>query len=161
MINFLKVASKLSPIWLSVYGVSVLTVAYIFQYGFGYLPCKLCLYQRLPWLVVVILGGIAFLKPEYGRFFIRFAISTLAFGATLAAFHAGMEYGLWQGVKVCSGVVPLAKDSASLLKSLHTKTIPSCNVASWTLFGISMAGYNALLSIDACLFACILSKRDS
>ena len=86
----------------------------------------------------------------------RLSIAVLSFGATLAIFHAGVEYGLWQGPAFCSGSTVLANDGKDLLQILQHTASLNCRVAQWTFAGISLAGYNALLSIDACIFACML-----
>ena len=149
-----------SPLYMSLYGFLVLLCAYVFEYGFGYLPCELCLYQRLPWAIVIVLSALAFLCKNKAKTLLYISALTLALGACLAVFHAGVEYSFWQGLESCSSVVSLELDGA-LLYSLDTQTVPRCDKASWTLFGISMAGYNAMLSIDASIFAVLLARLQS
>ena len=156
----LKKYNITSPLYLSLYGLSVLLCAYVYEYGFGYLPCEVCVYQRLPWVIVIVLSTLAFLCKDKAKTLLYLSALTLALGACLAVFHAGVEYDFWKGLDSCSSVISL-DIGRGLLDSLGTQTIPRCDKASWTLFGISMAGYNAMLSIDASIFAVLLARLQS
>ena len=157
MQNILRHYNLTNPLFISLYGCVVLVVVHIFEYGFGYLPCQLCMYQRLPWAIVIVLGLLAYFMPKYGKGLLYMSAIVLLFGTVLAVFHAGVEYGFWQGLESCGGEYILSS-GADLLSALDTQTVPRCDKASWTLFGISMAGYNALISLDASVFSLILAS---
>lgn len=160
MISGLKTTAKNLPLWIvPLYGFCVLAVAYIFQYGFGYQPCELCLWQRIPWAVVVVLGGVILLKPNMAKSILNILVLVMIVSTGLGVFHSGVEYGFWMGLESCSGATELATDSGSLLDSLENETIPRCDKPAWTLFGISMAGFNALLSIDAMITFYLMGKK--
>ena len=149
-----------SPLFLSLYALLVLLCGYVFEYGFGYLPCELCVYQRLPWAIVIVLSTLAFLCKNKAKTLLYLSALALALGACLAVFHAGVEYSLWKGLESCSSFVSLEL-GGGLLDILDTQIVPRCDKASWTLFGISMSGYNAMLSIEAGIFAVLLARLQS
>ncbi|MDW3204494.1 MAG: disulfide bond formation protein B [Alphaproteobacteria bacterium] len=135
-------------------GVSaaILATANIFEHVFGYVPCQLCLYQRLPWWVALGLGCLAALvikaRPTLALLIAITALIAVAVGAGIAGYHAGVEYQFWPGPSGCSGTASLSGDlSQALSKVSEGPTGPSCDEAPWSLFGISMAGYNFLLSL--------------
>ncbi|MDF1748408.1 MAG: disulfide bond formation protein B [Alphaproteobacteria bacterium] len=130
----------------------VLITVNIFEYGFGYLPCHLCLYQRLPWWIALGLSSVAIMLLKR-RGVLSLLISIVALfaifiGAGLAAYHAGVEYQFWAGPSGCTGAQELSSGLAGAIQNIQTgPPAPSCDAAAWTLFGISMAGYNFLFSL--------------
>lgn len=130
----------------------VLIVVHIFEYGFGYLPCQLCLYQRLPWWAALGLGCIAALlirqRPTLAFLISLLALFVILVGAGLGGYHAGVEYGFWQGPTGCSGAQDLSSGLTSAIQQVESGPAgPSCGEVVWSLFGISMAGYNMLISL--------------
>ncbi len=114
--------------------------AYIAQYGFGLPPCEMCWWQRYPHFAALGIGALAFfLKPPQ----VWTALAGLAIitSGLIGGFHAGVEYGWWAGITGCSalpsGIDVLNPAAAPLIR---------CDVAPWTLWGISLAGYNFLIS---------------
>ncbi|MGJ3260560.1 MAG: disulfide bond formation protein B [Rhodospirillales bacterium] len=125
-----------------------LAVAYISQYGFGYEPCVLCLYQRVPYWVVFGLGVMASVLPAPP---VRRGIALLAglaflTGAGIAFYHVGVEQFWWASAAPCGASGPVA-DTQDLLAQLQQKPEKSCGDIDWTLFGISMATYNVGVSL--------------
>ncbi len=134
--------------------VGVLGTALLFQFVGGLQPCVLCIYQRWPYVVVIALAAAAlFFLGDRGRS-LALAVSGLVFlaGAGIAAFHVGVEQGWWQGTSACGGTV-----SASSLEALKAQLLAApvvrCDEVAWSLFGISMAGYNLLLSLGLAGFS--------
>jgi disulfide bond formation protein DsbB len=130
----------------------VLIIVNIFEYGFGYLPCHLCLYQRLPWWIALGLSCLAMmLVKRRGVLSLLLSIAALLailVGAGLAAYHAGVEYQFWPGPSDCTGAQTLASGLAGAIQNIQSgPPAPSCGDAAWTLLGISMAGYNFLFSL--------------
>lgn len=129
----------------------LLIAVHVFE-AFGYIPCPLCLRQREVHWVALGVGAAAFLlsaRSSWG-WMARLAIAALALvylgSAGLAGYHAGVEYHWWPAPP-CEAA-PIRIDAANLLESLSTPTraVP-CDEAAWRLFGISMAGYNFLISL--------------
>ena len=122
--------------------------AYASQYIGGLHPCEMCWWQRYPHMAAIPLALIAY--ATRGRVCISalFAgLAGLAIGISggIGLFHAGVEYGWWQGLTACS-TSPAGGNSADILNQIMAAPITRCDVAPWSLLGISMAGYNGLLS---------------
>jgi disulfide bond formation protein DsbB len=149
-----------APSILALLAVFSLVSAYVAQYGFGLAPCKLCLWQRVPFMVVAVLGLVAWLKPAWRGYVL--GLMALAFGAGLAiaAFHVGVEQKWWQMPGECGGV-PFktgmsAADFAAVIKAAK---VVRCDQPAFTLFGMSMAGFNVLWSGGLALLAALFAKQ--
>ena len=111
------------------------------QYGFGLFPCEMCMWQRWPHYTAIMLAALSFVATPARTPLIWLATLAIAVSGAIGAFHAGVEYGWWEGVTACtapaSGIDVLDFTAAPLIR---------CDVAPWTLFGISLAGFNFLIS---------------
>lgn len=130
-------------------GVVVLGTVFASQYLGGLQPCELCLYQRWPWAVAIVLGVLAAVIRPARRLFLGLAGLVILLGGILAAYHAGVEYGWWPGFTACTSALSTGGDVASLRDQLLAAPVVRCDVPGFVLFGISMAGYNAILSVVA------------
>ena len=130
----------------------------------GLSPCKLCWYQRYPYALTIALGlGGALLA---GRGANR-AAALLSFwcavafllGATVAAFHVGVEQGWWQGSTACTGGgAGQGRTVDELRQLIETAPVIRCDEVQWSLFGVSMAGYNFLVSLALAAFAALVAR---
>jgi disulfide bond formation protein DsbB len=112
--------------------------AYVSQYGFGLYPCEMCWWQRYPHFAALALGLAAYaMKPAQ----VWTALAGLAIltSGLIGGFHAGVEYGWWEGISSCTAAKVNVLD-------LNAAPLIRCDVAPWTLFGISLAGFNFLIS---------------
>lgn len=135
-----------------------------FQYIGGYPPCEMCLWQRWPHVaaIVVGLGGGLLLQaraisPALTTPIACCAAILVAASGALGVYHAGVEWHFWQGPQACTGNAFHYTGGALDLNAPAVM----CDVAAWRLFGISMAGYNAIVSLGAALTAgwLLLSRR--
>ena len=141
--------------WLGLGGaVLVLLAVMIAQYGLGYLPCKICIWQRWPWGAVAVLGGLSWLLVRFGLlFWSRLAIYgmvlMLLIGAGIGAYHAGIEFHWWLGPDTCTGTGATAgaTDLESLRKALTGTPVVFCDQPAWQFHGLTMAGLNVILSL--------------
>ena len=132
--------------------------AYIAQYGFGLPPCEMCWWQRYPHFVALALAILAFLRPP-GRVFVWLAAAAIAVSGVIGAYHAGVEYGWWEGMTACTASP--GATTAEALEAILNAPMIRCDVAPWDLFGISLAGWNFLISGAAALaIALLLARRD-
>lgn len=132
---------------------AMLAGAWGFQLIGGLEPCTLCIYQRWPYWIMIAGAAVAVLTARWLglRGLALFAgAGALVFlsGAGIAGFHVGVEQGWWEGVSSCGGGLDDPNMSIEELKTrlLATKLV-RCDDVSWSLFGISMAGYNFLISL--------------
>ena len=122
--------------------------AYIIEYGLGYKPCKLCIYQRIPYIIsiIIILNFLFINKYRKASLLVLSFISL--FGSVLAFYHFGIEQGLFTESAVCDAN-PLTTDSLDkkdILKQLEQSTI-SCKDVDFTIFGFSLASINTIFSL--------------
>lgn len=116
----------------------------------GLVPCEMCHWQRWPHYAAVLAAGFAFIVP--GRSskvtMIIVAAVLIAVSGLIGVFHAGVEYHWWQGITACSTMA--TGDGVStdeMLRRLLAAPVIRCDAAQWTLLGVSLAGYNAILSL--------------
>lgn len=117
--------------------------AYISQYGFGLYPCEMCWWQRYPHFVAVALGLLS-LAVEPRRLWIALAGVAVIVSGLIGGFHAGVEYGWWEGLTSCTATVETGGDA---MAAILNAPLVRCDAAQWDLFGISLAGWNFLISI--------------
>ena len=133
-------------------GAATILGAWFFQYALGIVPCPLCLEQRIPYYVGIPLAVIIAVAADRGapRPLVVAGLGVLAlaflFGAGLAAYHAGIEWKWWPGPQDCSGPLdPLG--SRGLLEQLQDISIVRCDEAPWRFLGLSIAGWNVVISL--------------
>jgi disulfide bond formation protein DsbB len=164
LIEYLQVPRHLAAAVAAV-SIAALAAAYISQYGFGLKPCILCLYQRVPYFVNIALGALAFLVsfryPRLVTLFLWLSVAGFLIGAAIAGFHVGVEQGWWKGLSSCGGdILPENVSIEELRKAITQQPIVRCDQPAWTLFGISMAGYNYVMStLLACGVVYLLRKN--
>lgn len=146
----------LALLWLGIAGVIVL--ALLMQYVGGYQPCEMCLKQRLPYyagLISVPVLGLAILQNREAVYRCGLIGISLLFaaGSAYAAYHAGVEWKWWPGPDTCGATGTGPQTIEQLMSSLQNDRLVACDEAAWRLFGISMAGYNALVSFGLAIFA--------
>jgi disulfide bond formation protein DsbB len=138
---------------------AALAGAWYFQYGLGYVPCPLCYQQRIPYYFAIPLGlGIAALAyaggaPRLVRLALALLTLVLLVSAGLGVYHAGVEWKFWQGPAGCAAAPPTVQNFDNLLDSIRNIRAVPCDEAAWRFFGISLAGYNALISTALALVA--------
>ena len=114
--------------------------AYISQYVFGLLPCEMCWWQRWPHFAALGLAALAFVAP-LPRLWVILAALAIFTSGLIGGFHAGVEYDWWEGITGCA-VIDYELDV------MDPMAVPlvRCDEAPWSLFGISLAGFNFLFS---------------
>jgi disulfide bond formation protein DsbB len=117
--------------------------AYLSQYGFGLYPCEMCWWQRYPHFAALVLSLLSFAARPRELWVALAAVAILVSGA-IGVFHAGVEYRWWEGLTACSS--PVDASGGDPLAAIMNAPLIRCDVAPWTLAGISLAGFNALIS---------------
>lgn len=129
--------------------------ALVFEHGLGYVPCKLCLTERVPYYLAAPLALVAaLLPPRPARFLLGLVSVVLIYGAGLGVYHAGAEWGFWPGPNDCGGGSgPGPADVTDFLKNLETVRPVDCTAAAWRFLGLSLAGWNAVIAAGLGLLA--------
>ncbi len=142
---------------LIVTATSIATLGTVFasQYIGGLAPCVLCIYQRYPFAVAIVLGlvAVAVAKGPLARLALMVAGLGLVIGAGIGVFHVGVEQQWWQGTAECGGIDGASLSLEQLKAEILAAPMVRCDEVAWSLFGISMAGYNVLLSLALALVA--------
>lgn len=127
--------------------VALLGGAFAFQYIGGLAPCTLCLWQRWPHAAAILIMILALLWKPTRWVALLGALAALA-TAGIGVFHVGVEQGWWEGLTSCTGGTISNIDVADLLNPNADVAAPvRCDAIAWSMFGISMAGWNALISL--------------
>ncbi len=132
--------------------------AYVSQYGFGLFPCEMCWWQRYPHFAALPLALLAFARPGW-RWPVVLAALAIAGSGLIGLYHAGVEYGWWQGFTACTSAVTLGGGLDPLDAIMNHAPLVSCDQPQWTLLGISLAGYNFVLSVGGALLIMALLAR--
>jgi disulfide bond formation protein DsbB len=152
----MAIVSRFRSFWpalAAIASVAMLAAAHAFETFGGYAPCGLCLHQREVYWAALAVAAAGWLLVRSRRFAPEIVALLLAAvftaGAVLAAFHAGVEWKWWPGPTSCSGggIGTVALDDLSGLLTGDKVRPPACDEAAWRLLGISMAGYNAMISL--------------
>ena len=136
---------------IAVAGALTIAGAWFFELVIRLKPCPMCLEQRWPYYIGVPLAlAVVTASGKVPRVAVVAALAVLAalmlWGAYLGAFHAGVEWKWWPGPTECSGAATLGP-AGGLLDRLKDIIVVRCDEAAWRFLGISLAGYNALISL--------------
>jgi disulfide bond formation protein DsbB len=136
---------------------ALIAAVLVVQYGFGLAPCDMCWWQRYPHFAAIGLAStaLALRGTRLGGALVRLAALAIGISGLIGAFHAGVEYGWWQGPTACSSTV-LGSDP---LASIMNAPLIRCDTAPWTMFGVSLAGFNFLVSLATAVLVFALLGR--
>jgi disulfide bond formation protein DsbB len=123
----------------------LLAAALGFQYLWGLAPCPLCIWQRWPHALAVLLGVV--LLAWAARPLAALGALAMLAGAAIGLYHAGIERGWWPGPATCTAPDVGGVDPDALLDRILETPVVLCDQVPWTLLGLSMAGWNAILSL--------------
>ncbi|AJY48023.1 membrane protein [Martelella endophytica] len=125
-----------------------------FEHIGGYIPCHLCLLERIPYYTGIPVGVLGLLAVRFGlpRFVGRLALLVIAglmvWGMVMGIYHSGVEWKWWAGPTDCSGALDSVTNNVNtLLSDLNTVTGPKCDEAALRVLGLSFAGWNVVVSI--------------
>lgn len=133
-------------------GAATIAAAWGFQLIGGYVPCKLCLEQRVPYYAGLPLALLALglmVRGSAGALtslLLLLVAGIFAYGSGLGIYQAGAEWGFWPGPSDCGGGTAAPTSAGDLLNALSNTRVVSCTEASWRMLGLSFAGWNAVAS---------------
>lgn len=140
---------------------ALLAGAYGSQYLGGLAPCEMCYWQRwahMAALFFAVASMVLAAMPDRGRAFVWLAALAILTSGGIGAYHAGVEAGIFEGITRCTAGIA-AGSAESALRQIMAAPLVRCDQVQWELFGVSMAGWNAILSIAAALGILWLSLR--
>jgi disulfide bond formation protein DsbB len=148
---------KFQPLWLrfsphiiAQVGIIALAVAYYAEIIHALEPCILCIYQRVPFAVVIVFGLVGMFRPALLHWMLVLAGVAFLTGSGIAVYHVGVEQHWW--VSACGGDLAGQMSTTNLMQQLSMKSVKSCDELEWALFGTSMATYNVFYSLALSIF---------
>jgi disulfide bond formation protein DsbB len=123
------------------------------QYIGGLYPCEMCYWQRWPHGVAILLGIGSFIWPARAKPLVLLAAMAIFISGAIGVFHAGVEAGWWEGVTLCT------TNGAATLEDIMKVPLVRCDQAQWTFLGLSLAGWNAILSTGGAAAITFLASR--
>ena len=136
--------------------------ALAFQFVGHLYPCEMCWWQRYPHIAAIGLALLAFVVPGAGirRVLVALAALAVATSGLIGVYHAGVEYHWWQGMTACTSTITGHGGSAAdMLARIIDAPAVRCDQAQWTLFHVSLAGFNALFSLAGAAAVFVLLGR--
>ncbi|WP_294355308.1 disulfide bond formation protein B [uncultured Sphingomonas sp.] len=142
---------------------ALLAGAWSFQLIGHLYPCEMCHWQRWPHYGALVLAVLSFVAggARTKATLVAGAAALIAISGLIGVFHAGVEYHWWQGITACTMTISGAgRSTDAMLKDLLAAPIVRCDAAQWTLFGVSLAGWNAAVSlVGAGVIGWLLRRR--
>ena len=136
--------------------LGLLIGAFLFQYVGELPPCKMCYWQRYPHAAAVSIAALILLTRIRGFAILGFSLTLLTAG--IGGFHAGVEQSWWDGPQTCTSTAIENLSIEELLTQIMSAPMARCDEISWQMFGISMAGWNMVLSLCLAVLWGIASK---
>ena len=135
--------------------------AFAFQNIGGMAPCKLCIWQRYPHVIAILLGLLAltFENAKLRTLLILAGAVSTATTAVIGIYHAGVEQGIFEGPTSCTSGSIDKLSADDLLNQIMSAPLVRCDDIPWQLVGISMAGWNAIISLVLCALWLMALKR--
>ena len=141
------------------FSIFALTIAYFVEYVLGHKPCNLCLIERLPYILAIIIISLGLILKKFEKTIIIFLILIFVVATIISFYHFGIEKGFFEESLVCkldNNITNLSKDD--LLKELQKETI-SCKDVSFRIFGLSLATINTIISFILSIITIKLFKN--
>ena len=130
------------------YCIIALLFAYFVEYGLKHIPCNLCLIERIPFMITIILIFFVLIYSKYEKIILISIGLIFIFGALVSFYHFGIEQGFFSESLVCEldNIGSGATSAEELLKELGTKSV-SCKDVTFKIFGVSLATLNTIISL--------------
>ena len=130
-----------------IFSIISLSIAYFLQYVLGYKPCNLCLIERIPYIVSIILISLIFILNKFEKIISIIILLFFIFGAVVSFYHFGIEQGFFSESLVCDLGNNSNLSKEQLLKQLKNSPIISCKDVVFRILGFSLATINTIISI--------------
>jgi disulfide bond formation protein DsbB len=128
----------------------------------GLVPCEMCWWQRYPHLAAIALAALAFTgsrEARRSRMLTALAAVAIAVSGLIGVYHAGVELKIFEGLTTCTSFAAGASNE-ELLKSILNAPLVRCDQVQWSFLGISMAGWNAIISLGGAALISLMLRRE-
>ena len=149
---------------LFIFIVSVCVVIFVHYLEYiGFTPCKLCIYQRWPWYLIIFLSLISIFYNKKVYPYNKFIIFMIFVGsAAYAGWHAGIEWAFWEGPTTCETGTNKIESHDNLLENIQSiQSFVSCSEAGFRFLGISLAGYNFISSLIMAIYTFLFLRNEN
>lgn len=153
---------RIALIFIAFVSLCALSFAYMSEYFFGLQPCVLCIYQRVPFFIVLMIGFFGFVIHQNRICLLALGLSALAFfvNTGIAVFHSGVERKMWEGTDACGGAdISTMTSLADLKASILAAPVSRCDEMPWDFLGLSMANYNVIFCFILGIY-CLIALRN-
>ncbi|MFK7744039.1 MAG: disulfide bond formation protein B [Roseobacter sp.] len=137
--------------------LALMLAAYGFQHIGGMAPCKMCIWQRYPHVVAIMVGGVIYFA--HNKFLAACGALAAAVTSAIGFFHAGVEQGWWEGPSTCTSGSISDMSVDDVFAQIMQAPLVRCDDIPWELFGISMAGWNGVVSLGLCVLWVLAYRR--
>lgn len=149
-------------LWVGVFAAFMLSSALIGQYGFDLHPCDLCIYQRYPYLAIIIvslLGGWVIKSPQVVGWLLLLCVALLFVDTGIAFYHTGVEYGWFLGPDACSNDASGEMTLEQMRAAIRNAPLVTCAQAMAYIFGLSMAAWNAAMAFAVAIATLMVRRK--
>ena len=143
--------------------LALLAGAFGSQYLGGLHPCEMCWWQRYPHMAAVVIAAFAFTAPAEAtrtRALTLFAAAAIALSGAIGVYHAGVELKIFPGFTTCTSTAAAGGSTAEMLRKLTEAPLVRCDQIQWSLLGVSLAGWNAIISLGGAALIAFLTLRE-
>ena len=142
-----------------IFSILTLSIAYFIQYALAHKPCNLCLIERIPYIISVILISFIFIINRFEKIILIILSLFFIFGAIVSFYHFGIEQGFFNESFVCDLGNNANLSKEQLLKQLKSSSIVSCKNVTFRILGFSLATINTIISIILSAIIIIVTKN--
>ncbi len=128
----------------------------------GLVPCEMCWWQRYPHMAAIVLAALSFTgspATRRSRMLTGLAAVAIAVSGLIGVYHAGVELKIFEGLTTCTSFAAGASNE-DLLKSILKAPLVRCDQVQWSFLGISMAGWNAIISLGGAALIAFMLQRE-
>jgi len=156
----MKFTDEQPVLFAGVMAALILGIAFASQIFGGLAPCELCWWQRYPYMGAMGVALVGTAVQAIPQKFVLLLLALIFLGdAGIAGFHVGVEQRWWEGLSTCSSFVELTDNVNDALDAIMNAPIVRCDEVAWSLFGISMAGYNLIAALGMTIFCIKKAKK--
>lgn len=133
------------------------------QYFGRLYPCEMCWWQRYAHMVAMVPALLAIspvMNARRSRLFVLLAALAIAVSGAIAVYHAGVELKIFEGFTTCTSTAAAGGSTAEMLRKITAAPLIRCDQIQWSFLGISLAGWNAIISLGGAALIVFLALKE-